>query len=71
MRHNVIDMVLATEMAKHFEHLQRFIHICKANIKNADEDLSVKVNMRSTTFQNCCIEKKGQSWNSRYANWIA
>ena len=51
-------MVLATEMAKHFEHLQRFIHICKANIKNADEDLSVKVGMRSTTFQNCFIEKK-------------
>jgi len=42
MRHNVIDMVLATEMAKHFEHLQRFIHICKANLKNADEDNSVK-----------------------------
>lgn len=39
----MIDMVLATEMAKHFEHLQRFIHICKANPKNIDEDLSVKV----------------------------
>ena len=44
LRHSVIDMVLATEMAKHFEHLQKFIHIFKAHMKPvADDDMSVKV----------------------------
>lgn len=36
-------MVLATEMAKHFEHLQKFIHICKAHLKTVEDEISVKV----------------------------
>ena len=27
MRHSIIDMVLATEMTKHFEHLSKFLHV--------------------------------------------
>lgn len=26
-RHNVIDMILATEMTKHFEHLAKFVNV--------------------------------------------
>jgi len=51
MRRNVIDMVLATEMAKHFENLQRFIHICKANMRTMEEDLSIQVSWRSRVMQ--------------------
>ncbi|XP_066598579.1 high affinity cAMP-specific and IBMX-insensitive 3',5'-cyclic phosphodiesterase 8 isoform X2 [Prorops nasuta] len=32
IRHNVIDMILATEMTKHFEHLAKFMNICSARI---------------------------------------
>lgn len=26
-RHNVVDMILATEMTKHFEHLAKFVNV--------------------------------------------
>lgn len=45
VRHSVIDMVLATEMAKHFEHLQKFLHICKAHLKSVEDEMSIKVAM--------------------------
>ena len=28
IRQNIIDMILATEMTKHFEHLSKFVNIC-------------------------------------------
>lgn len=28
LRQNVIDMILATEMTKHFEHLAKFVNVC-------------------------------------------
>lgn len=28
VRQNVIDMILATEMTKHFEHLAKFVSVC-------------------------------------------
>ncbi|KAL7287245.1 hypothetical protein TKK_0018374 [Trichogramma kaykai] len=31
VRSNVIDMILATEMTKHFEHLSKFSNICRRN----------------------------------------
>lgn len=30
MRQNIIDMILATEMSKHFEHLAKFVNVCSA-----------------------------------------
>ncbi|XP_014467435.1 PREDICTED: high affinity cAMP-specific and IBMX-insensitive 3',5'-cyclic phosphodiesterase 8A isoform X2 [Dinoponera quadriceps] len=32
LRQNVIDMILATEMTKHFEHLAKFMNVCSARI---------------------------------------
>ncbi|KAK2583173.1 hypothetical protein KPH14_009193 [Odynerus spinipes] len=32
VRSNVIDMILATEMTKHFEHLAKFMNVCSARI---------------------------------------
>lgn len=31
-RETVIDMILATEMTKHFEHLAKFMNVCSARI---------------------------------------
>lgn len=28
VRQNIIDMILATEMTKHFEHLAKFVSVC-------------------------------------------
>ena len=30
MRQNIIDMILATEMTKHFEHLAKFVNVCSS-----------------------------------------
>ncbi|XP_076177149.1 phosphodiesterase 8 [Ptiloglossa arizonensis] len=32
VRQNVIDMILATEMTKHFEHLAKFMNVCSSRI---------------------------------------
>ncbi|KAJ8664744.1 hypothetical protein QAD02_006406 [Eretmocerus hayati] len=38
MRHNIIDMILATEMTKHFEHLAKFINVCSSRVHEVDID---------------------------------
>lgn len=38
IRQSVIDMVLATEMTKHFEHLTKFINIFAKPFLNKDDD---------------------------------
>ncbi|XP_052743603.1 high affinity cAMP-specific and IBMX-insensitive 3',5'-cyclic phosphodiesterase 8 [Bicyclus anynana] len=38
MRHNVIDMILATEMTKHFEHLAKFVNVFYAKSGGSKED---------------------------------
>lgn len=30
LRQNVVDMILATEMTKHFEHLAKFVNVCSS-----------------------------------------
>ncbi|KAL6426588.1 hypothetical protein ACFW04_009181 [Cataglyphis niger] len=37
LRQNVIDMILATEMTKHFEHLAKFMNVCSARINEGEE----------------------------------
>ncbi|XP_012530856.1 high affinity cAMP-specific and IBMX-insensitive 3',5'-cyclic phosphodiesterase 8 isoform X7 [Monomorium pharaonis] len=37
LRQNVIDMILATEMTKHFEHLAKFMNVCSARIGDGQE----------------------------------
>lgn len=36
VRQNIIDMILATEMTKHFEHLAKFVSVCNKP-SNLDE----------------------------------
>ncbi|CAH4029153.1 unnamed protein product [Pieris brassicae] len=38
VRHNVIDMILATEMTKHFEHLAKFVNVFYAKSTGSKED---------------------------------
>ncbi|XP_008196277.1 high affinity cAMP-specific and IBMX-insensitive 3',5'-cyclic phosphodiesterase 8 isoform X2 [Tribolium castaneum] len=38
-RHNVIDMILATEMTKHFEHLAKFVNVFCTKTSNSDIEL--------------------------------
>ncbi|KAJ0174034.1 hypothetical protein K1T71_010180 [Dendrolimus kikuchii] len=38
VRHNVIDMILATEMTKHFEHLAKFVNVFYAKSSGSKED---------------------------------
>lgn len=38
VRHNVIDMILATEMTKHFEHLAKFVNVFYAKSNGSRED---------------------------------
>ncbi|XP_025265332.1 high affinity cAMP-specific and IBMX-insensitive 3',5'-cyclic phosphodiesterase 8 isoform X2 [Camponotus floridanus] len=40
LRQNVIDMILATEMTKHFEHLAKFMNVCSARIGDGQESYS-------------------------------
>ncbi|KAL4705560.1 hypothetical protein ACJJTC_006888 [Scirpophaga incertulas] len=37
-RHNVIDMILATEMTKHYEHLAKFVNVFYAKSSGSKED---------------------------------
>ncbi|XP_072942317.1 high affinity cAMP-specific and IBMX-insensitive 3',5'-cyclic phosphodiesterase 8 isoform X2 [Epargyreus clarus] len=38
VRHNLIDMILATEMTKHFEHLAKFVNVFYAKSSGSKED---------------------------------
>ncbi|KAM3963246.1 phosphodiesterase 8 [Aphomia sociella] len=38
IRHNVIDMILATEMTKHYEHLAKFVNVFYATSNGSKED---------------------------------
>lgn len=38
LRHNIIDMILATEMTKHFEHLAKFVNVFYAKPTGSKED---------------------------------
>ncbi|XP_070159493.1 high affinity cAMP-specific and IBMX-insensitive 3',5'-cyclic phosphodiesterase 8 isoform X2 [Polyergus mexicanus] len=45
LRQNVIDMILATEMTKHFEHLAKFMNVCSARINDEQETYSDSLDM--------------------------
>ena len=50
MRQTIIDMVLATEMTKHFEHLNKFSSIInKPGTGKGEEDVTSVVRMTSLT----------------------
>ncbi|XP_012230148.1 high affinity cAMP-specific and IBMX-insensitive 3',5'-cyclic phosphodiesterase 8 isoform X2 [Linepithema humile] len=45
LRQNVIDMILATEMTKHFEHLAKFMNVCSARIGDGQETYADSLDM--------------------------
>lgn len=46
-RHTVIDMILATEMTKHFEHLAKFVNVfcSKPNSGSREEGMGIDVSI--------------------------
>ncbi|XP_038078738.1 high affinity cAMP-specific and IBMX-insensitive 3',5'-cyclic phosphodiesterase 8B-like isoform X3 [Patiria miniata] len=49
MRHTIIDMILATEMTKHFEHLSKFVNCFnKPALRDGEDTLSMQSTGRST-----------------------
>ncbi|XP_023245667.1 high affinity cAMP-specific and IBMX-insensitive 3',5'-cyclic phosphodiesterase 8-like [Copidosoma floridanum] len=50
MRQNVIDMILATEMTKHFEHLAKFVNVCSNRIGDHAESLDVDSDSVASIF---------------------
>ncbi|XP_051162766.1 high affinity cAMP-specific and IBMX-insensitive 3',5'-cyclic phosphodiesterase 8-like isoform X3 [Leptopilina boulardi] len=45
LRQNVIDMILATEMTKHFEHLAKFVNVCSTRGEIQSESFTDVVDM--------------------------
>ena len=43
VRQNVIDMILATEMTRHFEHLAKFVNVF--SIKKEDDSPDVRIHL--------------------------
>lgn len=41
VRQNIIDMILATEMTRHFEHLAKFVNVF--SIKKEDDSPDVRI----------------------------
>lgn len=39
IRQNVIDMILATEMTKHFEHLAKFVNVCSVKSEEVQSEV--------------------------------
>lgn len=45
-RHNVVDMILATEMTKHFEHLAKFGNVfCTKSVSKDDPNYNPEVSI--------------------------
>ena len=42
MRQNIIDMILATEMTKHFEHLAKFANVCSCRMSRPDTEVRLR-----------------------------
>ncbi|XP_078484859.1 high affinity cAMP-specific and IBMX-insensitive 3',5'-cyclic phosphodiesterase 8A isoform X2 [Ciona intestinalis] len=56
IRQSIIDMVLATELSKHFEHVNKFISIVtKNNSNNPDSETTSGSTGRATSGQNAAV----------------
>ncbi|KAF2894413.1 hypothetical protein ILUMI_11764, partial [Ignelater luminosus] len=56
-RHNVIDMILATEMTKHFEHLAKFVNVFCAKPSRTDMETE-EYNIPITLPENITLVKR-------------
>lgn len=52
MRTNIIDMILATEMTKHFEHLVKFVNVCNTRISFEDDLVEVSLRRKIKIINN-------------------
>lgn len=45
VRHNVVDMILATEMTRHYEHLAKFVNVfyAKGNSGSKEDNMNTDV----------------------------
>ena len=59
LRQSVVDMVLATEMTKHFEHLSKFVNIF-AKPSHRDDDASNDVSIAFTLFSSRALLSFGR-----------
>lgn len=67
IRQSIIDMVLATEMTKHFEHLTKFINIfAKPFLKDEDQS-EVYITIKLTIFIYLTFHEKMQPQEIDYA----
>ncbi|XP_068083282.1 high affinity cAMP-specific and IBMX-insensitive 3',5'-cyclic phosphodiesterase 8 isoform X2 [Anabrus simplex] len=61
-RQNVIDMILATEMTRHFEHLAKFVNVfSKSMVRDDDPNMEVGSDLQegySLTQENACLVKR-------------
>ncbi|KOB72306.1 High affinity cAMP-specific and IBMX-insensitive 3',5'-cyclic phosphodiesterase, partial [Operophtera brumata] len=53
VRHNVIDMILATEMTKHFEHLAKFVNVfyAKSSVGSKEDGMHAELVTITTLFK--------------------
>ena len=49
-RHNVIDMILATEMTKHFEHLAKFVNVFCTKPNTGSKEDGIGIDVRTHYF---------------------
>lgn len=55
VRQNVIDMILATEMTKHFEHLAKFVSVCNKPSTLDDAPIDGLVSGRGPTGRSLSV----------------
>jgi len=49
IRQQIVDMVLATEMTRHFEHVSRFVNVVNQPLQLDDDAADVRRSLSSTT----------------------
>nr|CAD7430991.1 unnamed protein product [Timema monikensis] len=58
VRQNIIDMILATEMTRHFEHLAKFVNVfCKGGIQD-EENAEVNLEVHSRFLRKVCLQQQ-------------
>lgn len=54
----IIDMILATEMTRHFEHLAKFVSVFGNDVENKDVSMKITSQVKIVSSQVCEIDSK-------------
>lgn len=54
----IIDMILATEMTRHFEHLAKFVSVFGNDVENKDVSMKIASQVKIVSSQVCEIDSK-------------